>query len=259
MPERIVAVMARDAGPGAEVAALSAHASVITSAEELRSRLFDVLWIATSDRALEEVSRSIAEVRETWGGILVVHSSGATSLSALREFVRRGAGIAALHPNGSFTGEESIPPGLLWSVASDGVDDDLIDRLLAPMHPKLVKIDDGRRALYHAAASAAANYSVTLFAVAVELYVCSGLSDEDARDVVARFMHASVERSVAVGPQKAITGPIARGDFDVVRDQFQAVATFAPELLDLYRELARATARLFAEDPEGWERMFGEI
>ena len=62
-------------------------------------------------------------------------------------------------------------------------------------------------------------------------------------------MRAAVENWAALGPERALTGPIARGDEATVARQREAVAARCPELLpawdalaDLTRDLARVPA-----------------
>jgi len=48
----------------------------------------------------------------------------------------------------------------------------------------------------------------------------------------------------AKGPQKALTGPIVRGDRDTVATHLDALGQHSPELLAVYRELALVTLAL---------------
>ena len=52
------------------------------------------------------------------------------------------------------------------------------------------------------------------------------------------LVRATVENWAALGPERALTGPIARGDEETVARQRDAVAERAPELLALFDALA---------------------
>src|SRR5687768_660018 len=105
-----------------------------------------------------------------------------------------------------------------------------------------VEIDDGDRAAYHAAASIASNFLVTLEAAAEELLATAGAQ----RDVLVPLVRASVENWAALGPERALTGPIARGDEATVERQRAAVAERTPHLLPLFDALAQATREIAA-------------
>ncbi len=264
MPEEIAAVMVRDADRFASIGPLVPEASLVFSLEEIAHLPIDLIWIATSDRAIPEVAERVAAGRDSWEGVTVAHSSGAGSVSLLEPFSRKGGRPLVLHPNASFTGDSPIPPGLLWGVT--GTSDDverIAAEILAPVAPRLVTVADERRPLYHAAASAASNYSLALFHMAAELYRRAGLDDRDARAVVARFMHESVERGVEDGvamPEK-LTGPISRGDREVVEQQLRSVERDAPEYLRPFAALGELTAGIVCtgEGLREWKELFGGV
>jgi predicted short-subunit dehydrogenase-like oxidoreductase (DUF2520 family) len=105
-----------------------------------------------------------------------------------------------------------------------------------------VEIADADRALYHAAATVASNYLVTLETIAERLAARVGVS----RDMLAPLVRASVENWVAEGAA-ALTGPIARGDQPTVDRQRAAIAAQDPDLLDLWDALVQRTARIAAD------------
>ena len=59
-------------------------------------------------------------------------------------------------------------------------------------------------------------------------------------------MRQTVENIAELGPEEALTGPVARGDDATVAAQRAAVEEAAPELLDLFDELVRRTRALAA-------------
>lgn len=258
MSGNIRAVLLRDAAAAARFAASAPAVAVYTAFDRIPLSEYDTVWIVTSDASIAGVAAELARQRADWHGVTVLHSSGATSAGALDPLAERGATTCVLHPNGSFTGAAPVPRGIVWGV-SEGAGDAACEhamRLIGHLAPKLVVVRDQYRVLYHAAASVAANYSVTLFAIAAELYRRAGFSGKDAREVVAAFMHASADRAASAEPADVLTGPIARGDADVVRRQYEAVRRHAPEYFAVLEELALATARIAgSEQTEMWRRV----
>ncbi len=59
-------------------------------------------------------------------------------------------------------------------------------------------------------------------------------------------MRATVENWARLGPERALTGPVARGDEQTVAAQRAAVAERAPELLAMFDALVDATRSLAA-------------
>jgi predicted short-subunit dehydrogenase-like oxidoreductase (DUF2520 family) len=106
------------------------------------------------------------------------------------------------------------------------------------------EIDDAGRAAYHAAASIASNFLVTLQAAAEQVAIGAGLSPDDARALLAPLVRRTIENHAALGPERALTGPVARGDDATVAAQRDAIEQAAPELLALFDELVHHTRRL---------------
>ncbi len=103
-----------------------------------------------------------------------------------------------------------------------------------------VHVADTDRAAYHAAASMAANYLVTLEDAAERLMVTAG----GDRALLVPLVEAALANWAATGGPAALTGPIARGDRATVERQRAAVAERCPDLLELFDALAGATRRL---------------
>lgn len=116
------------------------------------------------------------------------------------------------------------------------------ERLAGALRMTPFTIAEADRAAYHAACSIASNFLVTLEGAAERLAATAGAD----RTLLAGLVRATVENWLALGPERALTGPIARGDETTVARQRAAVAERTPELLDLFDALADATRALAA-------------
>ena len=175
---------------------------------------------------------------------LIGHTSGATPLTALG--TAAGARFG-LHPLQSITPgarPEDIE-GAGCAVAGSTSEALAFSAGLARrlgMTP--FEIDDAGRAAYHAAASVASNFLVTLHAAAETIAAGAGLEPPEARALLVPLLRRTVDNLAALGPERALTGPIARGDHATVAAQRDAVEDVAPQLLDLFDELVRHTHAL---------------
>lgn len=190
----------------------------------------------------DEIATVVARIASS-GSVpaLIGHTSGATGLDALRP-VDTSGGAFSLHPLQTVPDPATDLAGAPAAIAGSGpealaVARELTDRLgMIPF-----EVDEDSRALYHAAASIASNFLVTLEQEAAELMARSGV--EDPREVLAPLVRRSLENWVERGPE-ALTGPVARGDSETVERHREAIAERAPDLLELYEVMARYTARL---------------
>ena len=163
-------------------------------------------------------------------GPLVGHCSGVSTLEPLGDHP-----AFSLHPLMTVPAKGTTDfTGVVCAVAGHPVAATLADRL--GMRP--ITVADEDRAAYHAAASMASNFLVTLEDAAERVGATAGLRREDLLPLV----RATVENWARLGPD-ALTGPIARGDAATVEKHRQALLERTPALLPLYDTMAEVTRR----------------
>ena len=169
-------------------------------------------------------------------GRLVGHCSGAQSLAALRphEAFSLHPLMTVAHGPASFAGAGAAVAGSTPRALA------LARQLAASLGMEPVEVAEADRALYHAAASIASNFLITLEAAAEQLAAEAGVE----RRLLVPLVRATVENWASLGPQRALTGPVARGDESTVAAQRGAVQDRAPALAPLFDALTDATRRL---------------
>lgn len=169
-------------------------------------------------------------------GRLVGHTSAATTLTSLPAYE-----AFSLHPLMTVTGGGAAFEGATAAIAGTTPQALAVADALATtlgMHP--VRVAEEDRAAYHAAASIASNFLVTLEGFAERLARTAGLD----REPLVALVRASVANWAQLGAEQALTGPIARGDEATVARQRAAVAERLPDDLELFDALTNATRRL---------------
>jgi predicted short-subunit dehydrogenase-like oxidoreductase (DUF2520 family) len=169
-------------------------------------------------------------------GPLVGHCSGASGLEPLG-----GREGFSLHPLMTVTATGAELAGAGAAVDGSSARALQLARWLADklgMEP--IAIAPADRAAYHAAASIASNFLITLEAAAERLAASAGVE----RALLVPLVRAAVENWAALGATGALTGPVARGDTATVDAQRRAVAERMPELAPLFDALVDATRSL---------------
>jgi predicted short-subunit dehydrogenase-like oxidoreductase (DUF2520 family) len=172
----------------------------------------------------------------------VGHCSGATGLEPLAPHE-----AFSLHPLMTVTGR-----GAGFRGASAAVDGStpcalrLAEELAITLGMEPIRVRDSDRAAYHAAASIASNFLVTLEAAAERLAGSVGVT----RSALVPLVRATVENWAAVGPEQALTGPVARGDEATIEAQRAAIAERTPELTEVFDAMVELTRALASAAPE---------
>ena len=191
---------------------------------------FDVVLLAVPDGAIADAAAAVTQ------GPLVGHCAGAIGLDVLAPHEAFG-----LHPLMTVTRDGALFAGAGAAVAGSTPRAlALAFRLARTLGMQPVEIADADRAAYHAAASIASNFLVTLEDAAETLLRTIGAD----RSILVPLVRASLENWAALGGEQAITGPIARGDEATVARQRAAIAERAPELLALFDVLCERTRAL---------------
>jgi predicted short-subunit dehydrogenase-like oxidoreductase (DUF2520 family) len=192
----------------------------------------ELVLLCVPDRAIDEVAA------DTPIGPWIVHVSGATPLAALDPHVRR----FGLHPLQTFSksrGPEQLD-GAWGAVTAESDEARAVGRWLAEtLGLRPFDLSDDARSAYHAGASMASNYLVTLRAAAGSLLEVVGAPPEALDPLIRGVVDTDFE----------LTGPIARGDWETVERHLAAIRAERPELEELYLVLAAATARVAGRDP----------
>ena len=129
--------------------------------------------------------------------------------------------------------------GAAWGVTSDEVLRPVAETLVLEMGGEPSWIAEELRPLYHAGLAFGANHLVTLVAQSAELLTAAGV--EEPQRMLGPLLGAALDNALRSG-DRALTGPVARGDSGTVLNHLATLATRAPHAVDAYVAMARLTA-----------------
>jgi predicted short-subunit dehydrogenase-like oxidoreductase (DUF2520 family) len=206
----------------------------------------DLALLAVPDDALAGMVRGLAAAGSFRPGQIVVHTSGAHGVGVLAPAVAEGVLPLALHPVMTFTGRPEDVTRLAGAcVGVTAADDDetafsVGAALVVEMGAEPVRVPEQVRPLYHAALAHGANHLVTLVRDCVDTLERAGI--KPAERLVAPLLSAALDNALRHG-DRALTGPVARGDVGTVRTHLRVLTETDPDLAETYRVLAGRTAR----------------
>lgn len=211
------------------------------------SRSSDILFITTSDTAIQEVADQLAYCGAFHSGQVVVHMSGAQTSEVLDSAKGYGARVLSLHPLQSFASlEQAIKniPGSIFSIEGDEDTYAMGTSIVEKLEGEYFFIDKKAKPLYHAGACVVSNYLVTLVDFGINLLEVTGVPRKLAARALLPLIQGTVRNIESVGIPNALTGPIARGDQGTVLNHLSCMQQTRPELIHLYSWLGYYTAQV---------------
>jgi predicted short-subunit dehydrogenase-like oxidoreductase (DUF2520 family) len=203
---------------------------------------------AVPDETLPEISMALAAHGEAPAGCAAFHLSGALGTDPLAPLMEQGYSVGTLHPLQSLAdpvlGAEQIK-GIYFAVSGEPAAIVAARRILDPIGGSAVTVPVARRPLYHAAAVFASNYLAGLIAAAGRLMAQAGVPEDEALRAIMPLARGSLENLDRLGPVRALTGPVSRGDVETVRLHLR---TLEPRERALYASLGLEILRLAGEN-----------
>ncbi|MGH3788687.1 MAG: Rossmann-like and DUF2520 domain-containing protein [Pseudonocardiaceae bacterium] len=206
-------------------------------------RRSDLVVLAVPDDVLPDLVAGLAATGAFRAAQIVVHTSGAQGVDVLAPAIAVGVLPLALHPAMTFTGRAEDVARLAASCVGVTVADEtgwsVGEALVLEMGAEPVRVPAEARPLYHAALAHGANHLATLVRDAVEALEHAGVVP--AERLLGPLLEAALDNTLRHG-DRALTGPVARGDLDTVRLHLRVLAESAPELVAPYLAQATRTA-----------------
>jgi predicted short-subunit dehydrogenase-like oxidoreductase (DUF2520 family) len=199
----------------------------------------EVIWICVPDGEIAAVADRIAALRGDLRGQVVVHSSGALTISALEAARLAGAGVGGIAPVFSFPTQTPVAlDGVLFAVEAGRGMSRKLAALVRRLGGKPLKISSEKKILYHAAATMASPLLASQLHAAVKTATLAGLSSHEAEAVVKVLATTTLQNYFVDGAARSFSGAFARGDAGTVELHLRGLLAH-PKLDCVYLALAR--------------------
>ncbi len=202
----------------------------------------EIILITTRDDAIERTCAKISREEGFRNGQTVLHVSGSLPSDILSPAKGQGCVIGSMHPLQSFADVDraiQTLPGSYFCIEGDPEALRVAKGLAKALNGKIMTIKTEDKPIYHAAAVIASNFFVSIIDMSLRFYESIGIDQKKGLAALLPLIEGSLNNIRALGPVKALTGPIARGDAGVVAHHLKAIYRLIPEFIPVYKELAR--------------------
>lgn len=175
-------------------------------------------------------------------GTVIVHTSGSAEPELIASLSGIGLSGGTFHPLVPFANAENAPELLrrAW-IGIDGDDQARATsrRLAGHVGARTLEIPPGGKGAYHAAAVISSNFPIVLAAIAADVMSGLGIPERSALQAVRSLMEGALMNLADASPDEALTGPIVRGDAQIVMKHLTALRGDA-EARAVYKRLSLA-------------------
>ncbi len=205
-----------------------------------------ILLLALPDDQLAEFADRLQSEVVLAKEACLIHCSGIHPAEILTR-QREDIGLLSIHPLLPFADRQLAVANLKncpCALEGDRQRLELGQDLIAAWGGTTFLLPTETKPLYHAAASIASNFMVSLTACARDLLCDCGFDPQQAMQLLAPLHRATSANILELGPEQALTGPIVRGDSKTVATHLKVLENKSIELAELYRSLGMVTLQL---------------
>lgn len=245
-------VMTRSQTSADEAVQFIGAGRAVTAMSNMRNA--DVWMLAVPDGQINKVATELSNMPLVSvfiaSGAMVFHCSGALSsaeLQPLRGAGDKGSQIASAHCILSFSAPASAVTqfaGTPCALEGDAVATQTLQTAFEAIGAKCFDIAEKDKILYHAAAVFATNFLPVLQVVATDLWRSSGMPEPMIAPLSASLLQKAVQNMACQGAAKALTGPAARGDTELVALQGTAVSDWNAQAGAAYAALSQLASQI---------------
>ena len=241
----------------------SPEAFTLKEALPTKTRL---LFVCVPDDAIEPTARILCK-KPLPSDLIAVHCSGSLTSEALSPFARLGVDTMSFHPMQTFSdllsaSFEGIYVGIEGTERAKQVGEYIAHELGA--FSIFLEAED--KNTYHLAASMASNLFVALSSMSFDLLESIGFTRHEAAAILGPLIRQTTDNLSSMLPEKALTGPAARGDMNTIRFHFETLQTHSFRIRETYRilteeaiQIAEKAGRLDAERANQLKIVLGDL
>ncbi|MGC8595636.1 MAG: Rossmann-like and DUF2520 domain-containing protein [Candidatus Kryptoniota bacterium] len=225
-------------------------ASNVIPLASLRDFDYDVIIISVKDDFIQNVVQRLTEDPAiNWKGKCVLHTSGTLGLDSFSAIEKKDGAVGSLHPLASF-------PDKYQAARAFGIYYDFLGtpsavrvaRAIAKLlNSKIIILKSPEQKVFLHIASVFASNFVTISLLEAEKIMLEKCGIAESKDVLSPLVLSSIENFLRFNGAHSLTGPLVRGDGDVIKSHMKLLEN-EPVILQLYKSASRVGIELLAKD-----------
>jgi predicted short-subunit dehydrogenase-like oxidoreductase (DUF2520 family) len=207
----------------------------------------ELIFITVPDSKIESIAEQISILPIKFDKKYFIHCSGAKTSDILCKIEEFGGITATLHPIQTFSDRETGWTGLnkiYFGFEGKQSAENICIQIVTALNSEMITISKKNKPLYHAAACVLSNYISTLAYIGSDLFEMAEIDPQIGIKAFQPLMKRTLENIFEKSPLESLTGPISRGDWEVVKGHIHEIETNSKDLSIIYKTLGLKTLEI---------------
>lgn len=191
----------------------------------LISKSVNVFFLTVPDSEIKKIAVQLSKLKIKFSTALFIHFSGAEDISVLVPLKLKGGKTGALHLMQTFPSKKIVNINNINSAIE--TNDDSVYKFLLQLCRSLqlipFRIDSKDKTYYHLAGVFASNFLAGNLFNAQKLLSLNNIDEQKYFDILSSTIHSTLQNIKTVGPAKALSGPVDRGDIKTIRKHISSL------------------------------------
>lgn len=189
------------------------------------SKSVNVFFLTIPDSEIKKTAVQISKLKLKFSTAFFIHFSGAEDISVLNPLKLKGGKTGSLHLMQTFPSMKIVNIKNVNSAIE--TNDDSVYKFLQQLCRSLqlipFRIDSRDKAYYHLAGIFASNFLAGNLFNAQKLLSLNNIDEQKYFDILSSTINSTLQNIKTVGPAKALSGPVDRGDIKTIRKHISSL------------------------------------
>ena len=191
----------------------------------LISKSVNVFFLTVPDSEIRKTAIQLSKLKLKFSTTFFIHLSGAEDISVLIPLKVKGGKTGSLHLMQTFPSNKIVNIKNVNSAIE--TNDDSVCKFLLQLCNSLqlipFRIDSKDKIYYHLAGVFASNFLAGNLFNAQKLLSRNNIDEQKYFDILSSTIHSTLQNIKKVGPAKALSGPVDRGDINTIRKHISSL------------------------------------
>jgi predicted short-subunit dehydrogenase-like oxidoreductase (DUF2520 family) len=198
--------------------------------------------ITVPDDQIKNVAAHLILFDVSWTDKMVLHTSGCLSSDELRSLKIKGARVGSVHPMQTFN-DHFLPcvifRDIFFAVEGDSQIYNYFKKISEILDANVLKLNPEYKILYHIAAVASSNFFIALLDYISGIYKKLNFDEEEIPKLILPIINQTLVNFKKDELKNCLTGPLKRGDWNIIENHVNYLKKSQSELLPVYKEISK--------------------